>query len=162
MEDDKCRLCREHRETVQHILSGCTKLAGSEYVKRHDNTLKVLAVKWAIENGLLPAETKWYAEKWQSGKITESGGKKLYWNWEHRMRTENTHRRPDLTLEDTTNKTILLIDMACPIESNKDTKRMNKITRYRQLCFELRERREGFTVNVIPTIIDVWEEELKN
>ena len=69
------------------------------------------------------------------------------------MRTENTHRRPDLTLEDTTNKTILLIDMACPIESNKDTKRMNKITRYRQLCFELRERREGFTVNVIPTII---------
>ena len=69
------------------------------------------------------------------------------------MRPENTHRSPDLTWEDTTNKTILLIDMACPIESNKDTKRMNKITRYRQLCFELRERREGFTVNVIPTII---------
>ena len=69
------------------------------------------------------------------------------------MRIENTHRRPDLTLEDTTNKTILLIDMACPIESNKDTKRMNKITTYRQLCFELRERREGFMVNVIPTII---------
>ena len=44
--------------------------------------------------------------------------------------------------------------MACPIESNKDTKRMNKITKYRQLCFELRERREGFfTVNVIPMII---------
>ena len=43
--------------------------------------------------------------------------------------------------------------MICPIESNKDTKRMNKITRYRQLCFELRERRDGFTVNVIPTII---------
>ena len=30
---------------------------------------------------------------------------------------------------------------------------MNKITRYRQLCFELCERREGFTVNVIPMII---------
>ena len=88
----------------------------------------------------------------KNGKV-ESSGKKLYWNWEHRMRTENTHRRPDLTLEDTTSKTILLIDMACPIESNKDTKPMNKITRYRQLCFELRKRREGFTVNVILTII---------
>ena len=44
--------------------------------------------------------------------------------------------------------------MACPIESNKDTKGMNKkITRYRQLCVELRERIEGFTVNVIPRII---------
>ena len=52
------------------------------------------------------------------------------------MRAENTHRRPDLTLEDTTNKTILLIDMACPIESNKDTKRMNKITRYRMLMIK--------------------------
>ena len=56
--DDKCRLCGEYRETVQHLLSGCKKLAGSEYVKRHDNTLKVLAVKWAIENGLLPEDAK--------------------------------------------------------------------------------------------------------
>ena len=81
-------------------------------------------------NGFFPAEMKWYAEKWESGKIIESGGNKLCWNWEHQMRTENTHRRPDLMLEDTTNKTILLVDMACPIESNKDTKCMNKITRY--------------------------------
>ena len=78
------------------------------------------------------------------------------------MRTENTHRRPDLTLEDTTNKTTLLIDMACPTESNKDSKRMNKITRYRQLCFELRERREGFKVDVIPTIIGCLGGGIKN
>ena len=61
VDDDKCRLCVEHRETVQHLLSGCKKLAGSEYVKRHDNTLNVLAVNWAIENGLLPEQSKWYA-----------------------------------------------------------------------------------------------------
>ena len=58
VDDDKYRLCGEHRETAQHLLSGCKKLAGSEYVKRHDNTLKVLAMKWAVENGLLPEETK--------------------------------------------------------------------------------------------------------
>ena len=52
VDDDKYRLCGEHRETAQHLL------AGSEYVKRHDNTLKVLAMKWAVENGLLPEETK--------------------------------------------------------------------------------------------------------
>ena len=56
--NDKCRLCGEYRETVQHLLSGCKKLAGSECVKRHGNTLKVLAVKWAIENGLLPGGYK--------------------------------------------------------------------------------------------------------
>ena len=59
VDNDKYRLCREHRETVQHLLPGCKELAGSEYVKRQDNTLKVPAVKWAIENGLLPEEIKW-------------------------------------------------------------------------------------------------------
>ena len=77
VEDDKCRLCGDQRETVQHILSGCQKLAGSEYVKRHDNALKVLAVKWAVDNELLPAETKWYTERWENGKVIESNGKKL-------------------------------------------------------------------------------------
>ena len=76
--DDKCRLCGDHREIVQHPLFGCKKLAGSEYVKRHDNTLKVLAVKWAIENGLLPVDAKWYTQQWERGKVIEKDGKKLF------------------------------------------------------------------------------------
>ena len=47
----------EFREIVQHLLAGSKQLAGSEYVRRHDNALKVLAVQWAIDNG-----TKWYRE----------------------------------------------------------------------------------------------------
>ena len=62
-------------------------------------------------------------------------------------------RRPDLILEDKVKKTILLIDMAFPKESNKEAKREEKIRKYQQLCFELRERREGYTVKVIPMII---------
>ena len=62
-EDDKYRLCGEYRETIQHLLSRCEKLAGSEYVKSRNNTLKVLAVKWAVETGIMPEGTKWFAEK---------------------------------------------------------------------------------------------------
>ena len=69
------------------------------------------------------------------------------------MRTNCTERRPDLTLEDSANKTIVLVDMACPMESNRTEKRDDKVTKYQQLCFEVRERREGYTVEVIPTII---------
>ena len=39
--------------------------------------------------------------------------------------------------------------MAYPNESNKEAKREEKIRKYEQLCFELRERREGYTVKVI-------------
>ena len=153
VDDDSCRLCGEHRETVQHLLSGCKKLAGTEYLKRHDNALKVLAVKWAIQNGMLPEDTKWYTVKWQRGTVLERNGQKLFWDWEHRMRTNCTERRPDLTLEDSANKTIVLVDMAFPMESNRMKKRDDKVTKYQQLCFEVRERREGYTVEVIPTII---------
>lgn len=53
-DEDKCRLFGAFRETVPHLLPGCKKLAGSEYVKIHDKALKVLAVYWAIDNELLP------------------------------------------------------------------------------------------------------------
>ena len=96
--------------------------------------------------------TKWYETKWERGKVIEKNGKKLLWDWEHRMRTNCTARRPDLTLEDTEKRTITLVDMACPNEANKDAKREEKTRKYQQLCFELRERR-GYTVKVIPIII---------
>ena len=43
--------------------------------------------------------------------------------------------------------------MVCPNESNKEAKREEKMRKYQQLCFELRERQEGYTVIVIPTVI---------
>ena len=93
--------------------------------------------------------------------MTENDGKKLYWDWEHRMRTECIARRPDLTLENTAKKTILLNDIACPNGSNKGAKREEKMRKYQQLCFELRERRKGYTVIVIPMIIGCLGGEIK-
>ena len=43
--------------------------------------------------------------------------------------------------------------MARPNEKNKDEKREEKMRKYQQLCFELRERREGYTVNFVSVII---------
>ena len=113
----------------------------------------MLAVKWATENGLLPKDTKWYTTKWERGKVIEKDGKKLFWDWEHPVRTDCIARRSDLILEDKSRKTILLIDMACPNENNKIAKRDEKIGKYSWLCFELRERREGYTVKAVPAII---------
>ena len=84
--------------------------------------IKVLAVKWAMENGLLPEGTKWYEIKWEHRKVIENCGKKLLWDWEHLMKTNCTVRRPDLMLENTVKRTIMLVDMACPTEANKDVK----------------------------------------
>ena len=84
--------------------------------------------------------------------MIENDGEKLYWDWEHQIRTNCIARRPDLTLEDIAKKTILLIDTACPNESNKEAKREEEMRKYQQLCFELRERPGGYMVIVIPTV----------
>ena len=80
--------------------------------------------------------------------MIEKDGKKLFWDWEYPMRTDGIARRPDFTL-----KAILLIDLAYPNENNKIAKWDEKIGKYNRLCFELRERRDGYTVKVVPTII---------
>ena len=43
--------------------------------------------------------------------------------------------------------------MACPNESNKEKKREEKVKKYQQLCYEIRERRDGYKVKIIPVVI---------
>ena len=44
MEDGRCRVCFQHRETVEHLVAGCQNLANSEYLSRHNRALMILAV----------------------------------------------------------------------------------------------------------------------
>ena len=77
------------------------------------------------------------------------------------MRTHCKAKRPDLTLEDERKKEINIVDMVCPAEGNKIVKSNEKIQKYQQRCFELRERRQGYKVKVIPAIIGCSGGELR-
>ena len=41
--DEKCRPYGDSLENVQHILSGCSALAQTKYLKRHNNAFKILS-----------------------------------------------------------------------------------------------------------------------
>ena len=51
--------------------------------------------------------------------------------------------------------------MACPQENNIEKKRLENRTNYRQLAFEIRDRRPGFKVKVVPLVISVFGDGLK-
>ncbi len=148
-----CRLCNKYQESVDHLLAGCEKLAGREYLNRHNNALMVLAVEWAKERGLLDKEAKWYQMTWEKGKTLATRDYKLLWDFEFRLRKTTPARRPDLILEDNIKKEIFIIDMTCPMEQNIETKRQEKLTKYRQLSYETREKRPGYFVKIIPIVI---------
>ena len=153
VENNKCRLCGEYKETVEHLLAGCKILANSDYLSRHNRALMVFAVAWSKEHKLLGEEVKWYEERWCRGHILENEDAKLSWDFEFNLRKTTTSRRPDLILEDKNTKSIWICDMACPQQNNIEMNRNEKQTKYRQLAFELRERRAGYKIKVTPIVI---------
>ena len=56
-DQEQFRLCSKYKETDQHLLAGCQKFADIGNVKRHDKSLKLIAVQWAGKKGILPEET---------------------------------------------------------------------------------------------------------
>jgi hypothetical protein len=115
---EKCRLCGEYNETVHHLVAGCKVLAGKDYLRRHNKALMIFAVQYSKLVGLITEDTVWYKEHWDSGKVIENQEYTLRWDFETVLRKTDTHRRPDLWLEDKKGKIIWIIDMACPMERN--------------------------------------------
>ena len=72
-----------------------------------------------------------------------------------------TAMRPDFTLENIGNKVVIVIDLACPSEMSKKDKRTEKIRKYQQLCYKIRERSEGYIVKMIPSVIGCLGGEMK-
>ena len=131
--------CREQSETVEHLVAGCKVPANSEYLSRHNRALMILAVEWAKEYDLIGTDTVWYKELWERGTVLKNGKAKLVWDFEFHLRKTTTARRPDLILKEKGEKRIWICDMACPQQHNLETKQAEKLTKYRQLAFEMRE-----------------------
>ena len=113
----------------------------------------ILAVASAKEHGLICQDVVWYEQRWDRGTVFENERAKLVWDFEFHLSKTTTSRRPDLILEMKEDRKILICDMACPQQQNMDTKRKEKLTKYRQLAFETRERRPGYVTEVVPVII---------
>ena len=42
VQDPRCRLCRQHTETVAHFISDCRNLAETEYTERHNSVTLIV------------------------------------------------------------------------------------------------------------------------
>ena len=78
---------------------------------------------------------------------------KLVWDFEFHLRKTTKSRRPDLTLEDKAKKKIWISDMACPQQWNIEAKRLEKLTKYRQLAYESRETHLEYEIMVVSLVI---------
>ena len=133
-------------------MAGCKVLANTEYLTRHNTTMMIMAVAYAKEHELIRMDMIWYEERWKRGTVIENDKAKLLWDFEFNLRKTTKSRRSDLILEEKQKK-IWICDMACPQQHNIETKRLEKLTKYHHLAFEMRERCLGFEIIVVPVII---------
>ena len=108
---------------------------------------------WAKQQELVGQETIWYEQQWDRGTVLENNKAKLVWDFGFHLRKTTTERRPDLSLELKTDKKIWICDMACRQQNKIGAKRTGKLTKYRQLAFETRERRPGYEIYIVPVVI---------
>ena len=85
------RLCGDGDETINHIISECSKLAQKEYKTRHDCVGKV--VHWEMCRKFQFDHTnKWYMHN--PAPVLENDSHKLLWDFN----IETDHQRPDLII----------------------------------------------------------------
>ena len=134
--DCLCRVCRKVDESIDHIFSGCSKLAQKEYKRRHDNLGKI--VHWELGGKCnFEAEDKWYEHELES--VLENEDYKILWDFSIQTDHVIEARRPDLVVVDKKERSCKIIDFAVPGDSRIDEKEKDKIEKYQDLGRDLQK-----------------------
>ena len=94
-QNSKCRLCGDRDETINHIISECSKLAQREYKARHDWVGKV--IHWEMCKKFKFDHTKkWYMHN--PAPVLENATHKLLWDFNIQTDHLIPAKRPDLII----------------------------------------------------------------
>ena len=97
-QNSRCRLCDDRDETINHIISDCSKSAQREYKTRHDWVGK--AVYWELcKKFKFDLTNKWYIHNPES--VLENKTQKILWDFEKQADNLISARRP---AQETVNK----------------------------------------------------------
>ena len=77
----KYRLCKQHEETVAHITSGCSKLAGTEYTKRHNRVTSIVYRAICAEYNLEHSKDWWVKPE----KVVWNDHAKILWTFPSKL-----------------------------------------------------------------------------
>ena len=92
-----------------------------------------MAVACTKQYELVGGDMVWYKEWWEQGTVLENERGKLVWDFEFDLYKTTTARKPYLTFEEKAKKKKWICAMTCPSQWTIESKRLEKLTKYRQL-----------------------------
>ena len=147
--DATCRVCNQAEETVDHIVSGCSKFAQKEYKRRHDCVARALHWDLCRMYDIQTAQ-KWYEH--QPEGVVEKENVKILWDFNIQTDNEIQARRPDIVIHDKSNKSCYIIDVAIPGDARVPQKEAEKIEKYSDLRREL-QKLWKVKAKVVPIVV---------
>ena len=123
-QDDKCKTCIKHPETVEHIVAGCPMIAQTLYLKRHNAV--AATVHWGLckTAGFERADNWW---KHSPEAALENENYKMLYDFNIITDRKISARRPDIVFIDKKNNNAKLIDISCPADRNAEKKRTKRL-----------------------------------
>jgi hypothetical protein len=105
--DTRCRACGTTTETIEHVVSSCSKWLSNLYIDRHDSVARNIHYRLCQRYGLTPPH---YSQK--VDQVMENEEIKLYWNQPVQTKNIIRHNKPDMVLYHKPEKTVLIIEVA--------------------------------------------------
>ena len=146
-------------ETINHIISECSKLAQREYKARHDWVGKV--IHWEMcKKFQFDHSNKWYMHN--PAPVLENDSHKLLWDFDIQTDHLIPARRPDLIIINEKKKkkkkkkrTCIIVDFAVPADHRIKQKESEKKDKYLDLARELKKLWNR-QVKIIPIVIGAF------
>ena len=93
--DSKCRLCKVKEETIDHLVSSCSKIAQTDYKERYNKLASML--HWNLcRKYNLPTADKWWKHK--VDKVLQKEDVKILWDFKIQTDKHLAHNIPDINV----------------------------------------------------------------
>ena len=122
-QNSKCRLCGDRDETINHVISECSKLAQKEYKTRHGWVGKVIH-REMCKKLKFNHTNKWYMHN--PAAVQENNTHKLLWDLDIRTDHLISARRPDFIGINKKKRTCKIVDFAVSADLRTKLKEREK------------------------------------
>lgn len=151
IESTKCRLCNQEEESIQHLSSGCSTIASTKYLNRHNNMGKVVHQLICLKERLVPHFTPHHVYSPQA--LLENNDTKIYWDIPIITDQSVENNRPDVVVWDKKKNSAIIIDFAVPLDQNLGKSYREKVAKYETLARQIKIMWNLQRVEIKPLII---------
>ena len=142
----QCRLCKNNKETIQHVIAGCSRLSASMYLPlRHNKVANI------VYQSIIQKSTNGNRHPVQDIYVDDNI--EVWWDKKISTLTPCTHNKPDIVLWKKNEKKCHVIDICVGLDVNIDKNISMKQDHYLPLTAELKRLYSDYTYSINPVVI---------